>query len=238
MLHFFGRIKKKFKSASPFFTYSLSLNCYMHQQKNESINLDKIVSALENESSLQELTPEEKALFHQLNQSRGDKEMLFSLENLSAEAAWQQVYLKLAGAADTPVISLPTRRKQRFGWAAAAVLIGLLLLAGNWFIFQNSARTVIQTQLGEFREVVLPDGSLVKLHPASRLRFAKKWNKSDLREVWLEGEAFLEVKHLHRQGARVASGDRFVVHTDDLNIEVLGTSFSVNVRHQTSKVIL
>ena len=50
--------------------------------------------------------------------------------------------------------------------------------------------------------------------------------------MWLEGEAFFDVV------SKVAEGQKFVVNTNELKIEVLGTAFNVNTHRNKSQVYL
>ncbi len=75
------------------------------------------------------------------------------------------------------------------------------------------------TEAGQIKKIVLPDSSIVWLNAASRLR-VKGGFIGDIREVYLdEGEAFFEVKK---------NADKaFIVHSQGINVKVLGTSFNV-----------
>jgi ferric-dicitrate binding protein FerR (iron transport regulator) len=90
-----------------------------------------------------------------------------------------------------------------------------------------------QTAFGETKKVVLPDSSVITLNANSTLTYASQWNSHKAREVWLEGEAFLHV--VKKPGAGNAI---FKVHTDKLNVEVLGTAFNVNSRRGITRVVL
>ena len=74
---------------------------------------------------------------------------------------------------------------------------------------------IIKTQPGVVR---LPDNSTVILKPGGKLSYNSRFDKQ-VREVYLDGEAFFEVaKDVKRP---------FIVHTNELITKVLGTSFSV-----------
>ena len=120
---------------------------------------------------------------------------------------------------------------------AAAVLIVALSVA--YFKSNNSdSREVIQTAFGEKRSVTLPDQSTVILNAASKIEFAKKWEAGSAREVWVEGEAYFDVVHINRTGTPVNPSERFTVHLKTMDVEVLGTRFSVNTRRNEEQVVL
>lgn len=109
-------------------------------------------------------------------------------------------------------------------YAAAIVLIvALSSTAGIFFsksIFTNNDQVAeIIVPSGERSQLVLPDGSTVKLNGNSKLKFPVHFNKKD-RTVFLEGEAFFDVTH--------QPSKPFIVKTSAISIEVLGTKFNVS----------
>ncbi len=117
-------------------------------------------------------------------------------------------------------------------WAIAASLLLLLGLFSWIWINQEYGKQHFATGYGEWKTVDLPDGSLVKLNANSELIVKRKWAPGNDRQVWLKGEAFFEVKK------KIVSGAKFQVVTEDLKVEVLGTSFNVNKRGQRTEVFL
>ncbi len=72
---------------------------------------------------------------------------------------------------------------------------------------------------GKKSKLILEDGTVVWLNAGSRLAFPQKFNGKK-REVFLEGEAYFEVANNNLQP--------FIVSTEEINIEVLGTKFNVS----------
>lgn len=118
--------------------------------------------------------------------------------------------------------------------SAAVLLAGLLL---SLFLYTRQQKIMVTTSYGQIKTVVLPDGSAVTLNANSVLHYPKNWSNTDIREVWIAGEGFFKVNHLHQSG-EVKAAERFIVHANDLNVEVLGTTFNVNNRRNTVKVAL
>lgn len=118
-------------------------------------------------------------------------------------------------------------------WGIAA---SFLLVAGAFFYFWGSTEIlgkpelVYSTGFGERLEIDLDDGSHVTLNANSELRWSDDWEKSEDRQVILTGEAFFEVKK--------QNGIPFTVNTNDVAIEVLGTSFNVDSREEKTEVYL
>ncbi|MGB0839315.1 MAG: FecR family protein [Chitinophagales bacterium] len=125
------------------------------------------------------------------------------------------------------------RKLNLWKYAAAAMVVGALFVA-NWaFWFNTPSHEVYATNFGEKQTITLSDASVVTLNANSSLKTAKNWKSDDLREVWLEGEAFFEVNHQPTTGQQ-----QFVVHTDQYDVKVLGTSFNVINRAELDRVVL
>jgi transmembrane sensor len=122
------------------------------------------------------------------------------------------------------------RRIVRLAWlsgVAACLALGL-----TWLYTQSRNKSeslvavLVREQTGievkntnpTEQEVTLPDGTTVLLTQNSSLIYQKDFNLAR-REVYLTGEAFFNVR---RDVTKP-----FVVHTGDLNTEVLGTSFRI-----------
>ena len=93
-----------------------------------------------------------------------------------------------------------------------------------FFTYNNSSNTLIETQAGVKREILLPDSSQVVLNALSTLAYQKQMKE---RVVDLDGEAFFKVK----------KGSRFDVITSMGTVRVLGTQFNVKNRNEYFEVI-
>ncbi|CAN5733400.1 hypothetical protein BH24BAC1_BH24BAC1_30910 [soil metagenome] len=113
--------------------------------------------------------------------------------------------------------------------AAAVLLLVLSSVAAYYFLTQM--KETVSTQYSETRTLHLPDGSVVVLNSNSSLRYRTGWARTGVRELWLDGEAYFKVTH-------TPDHQRFVVHTDGLQVEVLGTEFNVFNRRDQVKVLL
>lgn len=128
------------------------------------------------------------------------------------------------------------RRTWQWASAAAATLVGVSL--GGWLLTRPAPAELLTTATayGQTRQLTLPDGSRVTLNAHSRLQ-RYQWRPGAPREVWLQGEAFFDVKHLDSNGV-IRPEERFVVHTGRLRVEVLGTRFNVKQRRAQTQVVL
>ncbi|MCE6992485.1 FecR family protein [Dyadobacter sp. CY323] len=119
---------------------------------------------------------------------------------------------------------------RRLNWAyLAAASVIFILAAGFWLTLQKSQLTY-RTAYGEVREIKLDDGSSVTLNARSEIRITEDIANKKVREVWLLGEAYFKIAK--RNGAK------FIVHTAETQVEVLGTTFNVNTRRKQTRVVL
>ncbi|MRG43774.1 DUF4974 domain-containing protein [Chitinophaga sp. SYP-B3965] len=131
----------------------------------------------------------------------------------------------------TKVVDLPHGPRRRWLPYAAAIFIGLLIATSAAFLFYPKAEVHHQTAMGELRTIELPDHSIVKLNVNSKIHYKDNWDKTHPREVWVDGEAFFSVTHQ-------SNNRTFVVHTKDVDIQVVGTEFNVNTRRIKTQVVL
>jgi transmembrane sensor len=120
------------------------------------------------------------------------------------------------------------KRKVRFlkQFSVAASL--LLLISIGFYVLNNSSKITHKTNFGEILNIKLQDGSDVTLNSNSSLSNYK----NESRKVWLSGEAFFQVDK------KVVTNAKFWVLTDDLSVEVYGTSFNVNTKKKKTDVFL
>jgi ferric-dicitrate binding protein FerR (iron transport regulator) len=112
--------------------------------------------------------------------------------------------------------------------AACFTFCALWFFSSRMNVFENKVEDKQVSQAVNFIErsvskgqklkIKLGDGSEVQLNTESSIRFPEKFS-SDQREVFLEGEAFFDVKPDPNRP--------FIVHTKSLQTRVLGTSFTV-----------
>lgn len=154
------------------------------------------------------------------------QEQFMELFNALAQADLAEQEARLArrmlSADETPVVHLhePVRnRRSRFVLRWAAIIIPVIALAaGAWLYKKAGTSTVYQTSFGERKNFHLPDGSFVQLNAGSFLRLEKGFGAAR-RDLYLEGEAYFDVKH----NANAA----FVVHTASMDVRAIGTAFNV-----------
>lgn len=116
------------------------------------------------------------------------------------------------------------KRTRQLLWLKRGIAASVILLVslGVWqFAYKvtpDRSPFVVEVKSGDKAQLILPDGSAVKLNSASSLVY--DFSDSGKRNVILTGEAFFEVTK--------DKSKPFIVQVGELNIEVLGTSFNVS----------
>ncbi len=130
-----------------------------------------------------------------------------------------------------------TGRVRGIGWGKVfAVAASLTAIAvGIWWIGARTGHlqySLVRTGYGEMKTIILPDSTIVTLNSNSSMRIPEVWTEKSGRQVWLEGEAYFQVQK------KPATAATFEVHTRQVDVEVLGTKFNVNVRRERAVVSL
>lgn len=125
------------------------------------------------------------------------------------------------------------RRRRSWIWSrVAAAFLVLVVTAVIYFLsFIPDEKVELRTDYGQTKVALLSDGSKVHLNANSLIRYKGEWNADEQRELWLEGEAYFSVTHQ-------ANDQKFIVHTQGLQVEVLGTEFNVKNRKDVTNVVL
>jgi transmembrane sensor len=117
----------------------------------------------------------------------------------------------------------------------AAVISGLIIgiAVVTYFLFNNNPGTVVSMATIQATNAVkfdsLPDGSTVTLNKHSQVSFPQRFT-GNKRVLQLNGEAFFKV--------RSDKEKPFEVHTNNVTITVVGTSFNVRSRGDTTEIIV
>ncbi len=116
--------------------------------------------------------------------------------------------------------------------AAAAVFIAFF--AGIWTSdyrkdsqLSGTIYNEISVPMGAKSQLTLSDGSKIWLNAGSKFRYPSIFS-GETREVFLEGEAYFDVKHIDDK--------LFVVRTSGISIKVYGTQFNVKSYPEENKV--
>ncbi len=184
-------------------------------------------------------------VFSQVKRLWGDSKYAQELAEINTDGAWDQVQEKIA----TPTGGV---RKMSFMRNVVAIAAMLIVMVGGYYMYSifsaGSMQSIVVAQ-SQTRLVNLPDGTDVAINGGSSFTYPKDFEK-DTRTVELDGEAFFNVKR--------DESKPFIIRTEKVQIQVLGTSFNVKaytpdqqtivtvstgtvlvaVNNQSSKVIL
>lgn len=190
-------------------------------EKRDSL-WEHIAGALHGELSAAE-EPEFKQMMsdegnrQQYEKSRKIREALPHLSGITAESktrSWQKVESRIR------------RRKilQMTSFLKYAALVLLAFFAGNLLkpllVADREIRySEIAVPFGQMSQLTLSDGTRIWLNSGTTLRYPERFAETR-RTVSVEGEAFFEVARMPDKP--------FFIQTDDLQVEVLGTSFNLS----------
>lgn len=190
-------------------------------EKRDSL-WEHIAGALHGELSAEEM-PEFKQMMsdegnrQQYEKARKIREALPHLSGITAESktrSWQKVESRIR------------RRKvlQMTSFLKYAALVLLAFFAGNLLkpllVADREIRySEISVPFGQMSQLTLSDGTRVWLNSGTTLRYPERFAETR-RTVSVEGEAFFEVARMPDKP--------FFIQTDDLQVEVLGTSFNLS----------
>lgn len=141
---------------------------------------------------------------------------------------------------NTPVAEMQVAKRILPKWTTfAAASVVFLLLAGymiNRTIYSNHAvaesiqtsiTQQVSTGISQRKNIILPDGTQVWLSPSTLLEYPSVFN-GNTREIKLSGEGFFEVAH--------DASHPFIIHSDDIQTTVLGTSFNLQAYRNHEKI--
>ena len=165
----------------------------------------------------QNTNPENKNEFGKYQKIWNATADVLTLQKFDSEGAWDHVDSILETRKNR------TRQLKNIALVVSGMAASLLIFLSLTFYtnqFSGSEATIaMTTTYGSRSEVVLPDGSVVKLNAGSNLEY--HYDKiGQTRKVNFSGEAFFEV---------AKSKKPFVIETEDgLKVKVLGTKFNLS----------
>jgi ferric-dicitrate binding protein FerR (iron transport regulator) len=161
------------------------------------------------------------------------------LQRLGEETGRKRPVFALGDVVGVPKHGKVGRLPGRWWMAAAAVLV-LAVAAGLLFHSQQGPSGIpgtapvrtghdkeITTRYGTRSFLELPDGSKLWLNAGSRVKYDEGF-AGGRRELTLVGEAFFDVKH--------DPDHPFIIHTGELDVKVLGTSFNIKAYPNDSTI--
>ncbi len=144
--------------------------------------------------------------------------------NAAFVEVWQNVSRKIVG-----------KEKRLHTYVLVAACSSMLIILGFLYVWWADGTKTFTFKSGHIATThLLPDSSVLMLNAHSALRY--QVNEKGDRETWLEGEAYFEVKSYPQRSTTQPSS--FIVHTDQADIEVLGTAFNLYEDNHKTQVVL
>lgn len=140
----------------------------------------------------------------------------------------ERIYLKTQAKINETALRF---RLRVWKYIAVASII-LLLITGGTMIFRtdNSTPVLVETKspAGNITKLTLSDGTIVALNASSSISYPLSFERKT-RKVQLNGEAYFEVAK--------EAGRPFIVETNNMKVNVLGTHFNLKSYEDDEKII-
>lgn len=190
-----------------------------------------------------ELNEEEWVYLHELL-DRSDRTFI---ESLIAED-WSEFCTRETPKMDTELqqkiygtllSQIQASKRKNWNWRilyryAAMILFPVLLFSAGVYVFFSentfNEQISVTTSDDENAELVLPDGTSVKINSRSVLTYRNADFNRKQRTIEFHGEGFFKVRHI--------DGIPFLIRTSQTQIKVLGTTFNLNSRENARLLYL
>jgi ferric-dicitrate binding protein FerR (iron transport regulator) len=206
----------------------------MYQEEKQTYYLDLGTKYLSKNASKQEIkeleewvaeSPENKRLFMEFKKTWALAGIADSKRDFNLEDNWKSVSEKLFDGGKT--IPLQPIKSRRWWLRIAASLFLLVAATMVYRTIQFQEKPILVQTTDNIEDVKLSDGSEVNLNRSSSIEFIAN-NDKDQREILLKGDAFFDI-------ARDVDHS-FIIKTQNLEVEVLGTSFYVDSRESKDEI--
>lgn len=130
---------------------------------------------------------------------------------------------------EAKIVLMPARKS--ISWTTVAAILVLVLAGGLVYFFKyNGSSEIVAIHSNEnVLTTTLPDGSIAILNKRSVVSYPKQFS-GNTRTVTLQGEAFFTVTPDKTKP--------FIIHTGEVGIKVVGTSFNVRNTPDKTEVIV
>jgi ferric-dicitrate binding protein FerR (iron transport regulator) len=203
---------------------------------NEKIEI-LIVKFLQNQCDVDEIAtlsewinehPDNKSYFEQEEALWNSIELSRNTDGIDANKDWDKLSSLIEKEERKPLMK--TKKQQqvfRLGALLRVAAVVLISFGLSWLAFSSYYKTALSKSEGMLEVSVakgsksvvkLADGTTIWLNSATTIRYPDKF-KNNRRDVYIEGEAYFEVAKDKKRP--------FTVHTSDMDMVVLGTSFNV-----------
>jgi len=214
--------------------------------KKENINWEMIAKYLDQEMNDQErkefediiqADPEYQRIIATVQGTWNETKKKKNMIEINTDSAWEKLKNRIENH-QTEIREIKNIRESSYRKilnpalriaAVIFVLIGLSYLVFRAFILpvmDETGRFTVSSEPDRMIQTTLPDGSLVHLKANSTISYEHQ--KTGIRELSLEGEAFFNITHDPDQP--------FIISANQAIVKVVGTSFSVETDNENNTV--
>ncbi len=170
-----------------------------------------------------------KKYFEQYLQIWEKSAALAAKTNIDKNQAWER-FVKYRDEKNHQVKIVGIDSQKSIPWLRIAAIFVLVFAGALFYLFKsNQSKLVVIRSNEAVLNDTLPDGSVVTLNKRSAISYPKQFSGNE-RTVGLEGEAFFSVTPNKTKP--------FVIHSGDVGIKVVGTSFNVRNTADKTEVIV
>lgn len=200
----------------------------MNQHNDHSVIYNLISKKLTGE-----LSPEEKSVLDQLMSASEENQRIATdvekIWNQSApsvqvdtDLAWNALSDRITEHDEDNVIPITVAPSHSFRLISIAASLALII--GIFALYKWGQKPIMLTRLATITELItLPDGTKVDVQAGSTISYPEEFT-GKIREITLSGTAFFDViKNVEQP---------FIIHSGEVDVKVLGTSFYVQTTHE------
>ncbi len=214
----------------------------MEQQNNEYMNLvlkemTEDISEVEQKllSDWIEESDDNKILYAEYKKLWSVSKYMEPPEAVNVEEQWNIFEEKIRPDIETAKeLKLPDKKPKglfngKVSYFAAAAAVLIIALSVRLYIISDPdyGFVTVSTENAETKDIVLDDGTQLKINAGSYIKYKEFSKNENAREVFVSGEVLFDV----------AKGRKsFIVETENSKIKVFGTKFNVWTRNNKTKV--
>lgn len=167
-------------------------------------------------------------IYQEFQQVQSNLDLLVDGHDMDADHSWDVLDQKLR-IKDQPLQLLKNKTLPYF-WIKMAAMLLILSTLGYGYFFWKNKDVVINTGMAVLSEVILPDGTALKLNAGTTVRYSKNNFLTDRKLVLVQGEAFIQVVSNPASPFRVEMGA--------MEAKDIGTRFNISRNELQSTVVV
>lgn len=171
---------------------------------------------------------ENEKVYQEFQQVQHNLDLLMEGHEIDAQQSWNVLDQKLSQ--DDQPLKLMKNKVMPYFWMKIAAMFLVLSTLGYGYFFWKNKDTEINTGTVALSNVVLPDGTALKLNAGTTIRYNRNNFLADRKLVLVKGEAFVQV------AANPSS--QFSVQMGVMEAKDIGTRFNIRKDDTQSTVIV